>query len=171
MTDILGCAYAVILLSEAEYDGPFCNVPDLVHHPLLEDTPTPGWVSLDPSSVWMDMYGASSENRKLAGTDHDTRLKASSLAFTAVPRPNDPNAGKSVTDPTYASKFTENFEWKDWAKNLGTNHIGGTMDAVQQAPDFGPCYIGFDEFFGGMNFGGGTAQFDFKDMKFDWACG
>lgn len=46
------------------------------------------------------------------------------------------------------------------------------MQPVQAVPHFSPYYIGFEESLGGYNFGGGgNAQLDFKDMKFDWACG
>ena len=33
-------------------------------------------------------------------------------------------------------------------------------------PEFSPFYVEFEEYFGG-----GNAQLDFRDMKFDWACG
>lgn len=58
-----------------------------------------------------------------------------------------------------------------WLKQLKPNHIGGTMRPAQAAPSFSPYYIEFEEYFGGYNFGGGNAQLDFRDMKFDWACG
>jgi len=45
------------------------------------------------------------------------------------------------------------------------------MRPVQNVPDFSPYYIGFEEEFGGYNFGGSNAQLDFRDMRFDWACG
>lgn len=58
-----------------------------------------------------------------------------------------------------------------WLKQLKPNHIGGTMRPAQAAPNFSPYYIEFEEYFGGYNFGSGNAQLDFRDMKFDWACG
>ena len=45
------------------------------------------------------------------------------------------------------------------------------MKPIQAIPEFSPFYIGFEESFGGYNFGTGNAQLDFKRMKFDWACG
>lgn len=50
-------------------------------------------------------------------------------------------------------------------------NIGGTMRPVQNTPKFSPFYIEFEQEMGGSNFGGGNAQLDFRDMKFDWACG
>ena len=66
----------------------------------------------------------------------------------------------------------ETYREHEWAKNHKPNHIGGTMRPVQATPEFSPYYIGFEEYFGGYNFGaGGNAQLDFLEMKFDWACG
>jgi hypothetical protein len=45
------------------------------------------------------------------------------------------------------------------------------MRPCQAVPEMSPFYIEFEEYFGGYNFGTGNAQLDFKDMKFDWACG
>lgn len=58
-----------------------------------------------------------------------------------------------------------------WIEEHAANHIGGTMRPVQSVPPFSPYYVEFEEEFGGYNFGGGNAQLDFRDMKFDWACG
>ncbi|MET0173340.1 MAG: hypothetical protein ABW206_13155, partial [Agrobacterium vaccinii] len=82
-------------------------------------------------------------------------------------------------DPTAISTDTEEgrqriqdaFRIRDWAKDHKDAHIGGTMRPVQNIPAFSPYYVEFDEYFGGYNFGGGNAQLDFRDMKFDWACG
>ena len=66
----------------------------------------------------------------------------------------------------------ETYREHEWAKGHKPNHIGGTMRPVQATPEFSPYYIGFEEYFGGYNFGaGGNAQLDFLEMKFDWACG
>ncbi len=50
-------------------------------------------------------------------------------------------------------------------------HIGGTMMPMQSVPDFSPYYMEFGEELGGFNFGDGIAQFDFRRLEFDWACG
>ena len=65
----------------------------------------------------------------------------------------------------------DNFRLHEWSKDHARNHIGGTMRPCQAVPEMSPFYIEFEEYFGGYNFGGGNAQLDFKDMKFDWACG
>ena len=45
------------------------------------------------------------------------------------------------------------------------------MRPVQGVPEMTPFYVEFEEYLGGYNFGGGNAQLDFRDMRFDWACG
>jgi hypothetical protein len=98
-------------------------------------------------------------------------------------RAQDPNAGIAPCD-TWRSEFEasgytplyfedENGDYRahDWARDHLSNHIGGTMAPSQDVPEFSPFYVEFAEEFGGYNFGGGNAQLDFKDMKFDWACG
>jgi len=65
----------------------------------------------------------------------------------------------------------DNFRLHEWGKDHAPNHLGGTMRPCQAVPEMSPFYIEFEEYFGGYNFGGGNAQLDFKDMKFDWACG
>ncbi|WP_299970095.1 hypothetical protein [uncultured Roseobacter sp.] len=170
MTDILGCAYAMILLTEAELDGPFCDVPEVIDSPLLRPTPTPGWISMEATSTWTNIY-LSAAGRLPSRGDVTARAEASAVAFVKKPRLTDPNAGKAVTDPSYEDRLTETFALKPWLQDLAVNHIGGTMDAVQAEPSFGRHYIGFDEFFGGFNFGGGTAQLDFEQMAINWSCG
>ena len=105
-----------------------------------------------------------------------------------TPRIGDPNAGKPPREDWAADFVASGYQppayfegdvidaahWRehDWAKNRPPIHIGGTMRPVQNIPDVSPYYIEFEEWFGGYNFGaGGNAQLDFKDMKFDWACG
>ena len=57
----------------------------------------------------------------------------------------------------------------DGVREQTPNHVGGTMRPIRGFPDFNSYHIGFEEYFGGYNFGTGNAQVDFKDMKFDWA--
>ncbi len=171
MQDQLGCAYAVLLLTDDEYHGPICDVPEIVDNPFLRNTPRPGWVEpKNEKSIWWDMYLGVIEDTGFGLKDVAVVRFPEPIAFSASKR-EDPNAGKSVTDPDYESRLDANYEWKEWACSLASNHIGGTMDAVQAPPKFSPFFIGFDEFFGGFNFGGGTAQLDFKLMKFSWDCG
>ena len=114
----------------------------------------------------------------------------SDLAFNRAirwtPRAQDPNAGVPPREEWAAEKTgyqahfywldgkvaAENWRLHDWAKGHKEHHIGGTMRPVQDVPEFSPYYVEFGESFGGYNFGGdGNAQLDFRDMKFDWACG
>ena len=108
-------------------------------------------------------------------------------ALAIKPRVRDENAGTAPREfygegpaetgyckPYYwedAIVKPQNHREYDWAKNHGLNHIGGTMRPNQAVPAMSPFCIEFEEDFGGYNFGGGNAQLDFKDMKFDWACG
>jgi hypothetical protein len=59
----------------------------------------------------------------------------------------------------------------DWCRDHKANHICGTMSSAQAMPEFSPFHVELGEECGGCNFGGGIAQLDFRDMKFDWACG
>ena len=100
-------------------------------------------------------------------------------------RADDPNAGKAPRESwaREATGYQAHFYWLDgksgienyreheWAMGHKNNHIGGTMRPTQNIPKFSPFYVEFEEYFGGYNFGGGNAQLDFRDMKFDWACG
>lgn len=116
---------------------------------------------------------------KVLGGVPDKRLDwHRAIAWT--PRANDPNAGippaEVYDEPSalgYQSPYDpeNNFELKPWAKDHEADHIGGTMGPVQGTPEFSPFYIGFEEYFGGYNFGGGNAQLDILQMHFDWACG
>ncbi|MCV6339787.1 hypothetical protein OFL47_24995, partial [Pseudomonas aeruginosa] len=65
----------------------------------------------------------------------------------------------------------DNYREHPWVEGHLPNHIGGTMRPVQGVPEMSPFYVEFEEYLGGYNFGGGNAQLDFRDMRFDWACG
>jgi hypothetical protein len=95
-------------------------------------------------------------------------------ALELTPSKIDPNAGKAPHDENYEEfwyRDGDQYRQHDWREGHAGCHIGGTMVPSQQRPDFSPFYVEFDEFLGGYNFGGGNAQLDFRDMKFDWACG
>ncbi|MGU3493322.1 hypothetical protein ACLBXM_04695 [Xanthobacteraceae bacterium A53D] len=180
MQDILDVDYALVLLTRAEFEGPPCRPPAPVDSPLD--------LEVDPAE-WM-------EKGAVAAYDHVIPSPPPNLGrdpllvhrtFTWVPRAEDPNAGKppreDYGDEPPAGGYQPYFYWEGgvveienwrehpWAADHAETHIGGTMRPVQAIPSFSPYYIGFDEEFGGYNFGGGNAQLDFKDMKFDWACG
>ncbi len=173
MEDILGCEYAVILLTEAEYSGDFCPVPSYFDGSAFSDVTRPRWVDRGRQQDWREPGGYI---MKALGADPDGSASFS-RAVTCVARDHDPNAGVPAeefpdNDSAYTSPFDkETYERLDWAKNFSAQHIGGTMFPVQGVPDVGVHYIGFEEFFGDYNFGGGNAQLDFERMKFDWACG
>lgn len=62
---------------------------------------------------------------------------------------------------------------KPWALALEgrDGHLGGTAFPYQALPEgLTPYYLEFWEF-GGLNFGGGSAQLDLESEVFDWACG
>jgi hypothetical protein len=192
MKDILDCSYAVILLTQQEFNGPPCMPEPIADNRLLTMAPRPAWLDRGAAAaLWETTF---SIHTKLPVEDYYLYkifggLPPQDLTFNRAlqwsGRANDPNAGKapraswSSQATGYRSHFywldgnikTENYREHDWAKDHKRNHIGGTMRPCQNIPAFSPFYIEFEEYFGGCNFGGGNAQLDFRDMKLDWACG
>jgi len=212
MNDILGCAYATVLLTQIEFDGPFCVPPTMKRVGLELDTrkqPRTGrqnaqgkieWTSYNlvcPKPCWLVAGGARTGTRH---KDLPQRLRdgeafgdaplaelADNRGLQWRPRANDPNAGKppreewepDCAQSGYQSYYffeggevsADSYRLHDWGENHARNHIGGTMRPVQSIPPFSAYYVEFDEEFGDYNFGTGNAQLDFRDMKFDWACG
>jgi hypothetical protein len=185
--DILGYHYAVILLTRAEFDGPFCSPPEISRESLAPDlAEKPRWLEIGSLSDFANYSGVTSPTEPHWLTDLLGAIPPAGLdinrALRCTPRKNDPNAGKTPCEPwareesDYAPPYGEdaNGDYVEhaWARGHATNHIGGTMRPVQAVPRCSPFYVEFDESFGGYNFGcGGKAQLDFKDMAFDWACG
>ena len=187
MTDELGCCYAAILMTEDEYRGPLCEPPAIADNALLNQTARPArpaWLDKGAAYSFMgpdkvEQSGDSLETtflfRSMQGRP-EPRLDYC-LPFSIVERTSDPNAGKKPSEnwdedenPDYEDVYTDTFELKEWAKHLQPNHLGGTMSPMQGVPDFGPYHVGFEEYFGGYNFGSGNAQIDLKSLQIDWAC-
>ncbi|WP_298871306.1 hypothetical protein [uncultured Bradyrhizobium sp.] len=181
MTDILDYEYAAILLTKAEYDGAFATPPA----PLaLATAERPRWLDVGGASAFHE--SAAPYARKLLPSRPRTDL-SENRAIVLTARTSDPNAGKGPRDthvkqgpPTGYQPYyyyvdgvvsRANFRLHDWGKDHAQNHLGGTMRPCQAVPEMSPFYIEFEEYFGGYNFGGGNAQLDFGEMKFDWACG
>ena len=194
MTDILDCEYALILLTQAEFDGPFCQPPTLGRTPQLSPRErVPSWLEKGSGRAFLDYsvspaldmplekYGV----YRLLGGVPEARLEWN-RAIRWKPRAEDPNAGVEPQErydelPTtsgYQSPHyyeggeakTENFRWRPWYAAHKADHIGGTMRPVQAMPKFSPFYLEFEEYFGGYNFGGGNCQIDILNLKLDWAC-
>ncbi|MBR0718541.1 hypothetical protein [Bradyrhizobium liaoningense] len=181
MTDILDYEYAAILLSKREYDGAFATPPA----PLsLATAERPRWLDVGSAAAFHE--SALPYAKKMFASAPRADL-AETRAIALQPRASDPNAGKAPRDefnyrgeptgyqPYYyydgPDKRPENFRLHEWGKDHAQDHLGGTMRPSQAVPAMSPFYIEFEEYFGGYNFGGGNAQLDFKEMKFDWACG
>lgn len=180
MYDILDCAYAVILLTREEFEAGPCLPPPAVDSPLVGMVSPPVWLSKGAFSFSESFGGGLVSSGEDLGEGHVHR------AIKLTARANDPNAGLSPRDyygeepeeGGYQPFFywlhgrteIENWREHEWADGHAANHIGGTMRPAQNTPDFSPYYIEFEEDFGGYNFGGGNAQLDFRDMKFDFAC-
>ncbi|MDZ5603762.1 hypothetical protein SJI00_13345 [Pseudomonas sp. RP23018S] len=174
MQDILGTRYAVLWLTQAEFDGALCAPPRLPASSLLG--PEPAWLTQPYPTYFYDMRVREPGQPPVA-------LLADAGLETALPiraqvREGDPNVGKpprewehECVDSGYVPAFSEQAEGLDLERFFGRNHLGGTMMPEQGYPDFGPRYLGCEEDFGGFNFGGGTAQFDLASMQVDWACG
>lgn len=190
--DILGSAFAAILLTEPEFDGPLCRPPDLTPNRYRDRLPAPAWMAVGSGAAyWVGTYsphlGLAEEQygvyRTLDGEPDENPGWNRALRWT--PLACDPNGGRVPWDPhlheptDYVQPFTfvadengeEQYQEEAWAADLVPNHIGGTMQPSQWVPRFSPYYIEFGENLGGYNFGGGNAQLDIRDMKFEWACG
>jgi hypothetical protein len=195
MEDILGCKYAVRLLTQSEFDGPYCLPPDVCgthgeEHPFIDQLEPPRWMTKGSARAYWDFEYSPSLNMppeeyavfRVLAQIPDADLKFN-RALTWTARAVDPNAGVAPREYDDESGYQMHYYWlddkietanyreHDWAKDHGAYHIGGTMRPIQAMPEFSPYYVEFDEAMGGYNFGGGNAQLDFKDMKFDWACG
>ncbi|WP_179379400.1 hypothetical protein [Jannaschia marina] len=170
MWDILDLAWAVVPLTEDEFDGPPCPVPETHDLAILRGVPRPGWLDGGSALATWRFHGDWALTRPEAG-------RRVTRTILATARANDPNAGKKpvaswdVNSGGYVDAFDpDTFEILDWAKGFGPNHLGGTMMPSQGIPPgVGPAYIEFGEDFGGWNFGGGNAQLDLRSYAFDWA--
>lgn len=201
MTDILDASYALILLTEAEFNGPLCR-PPVIDSPALDPKIAPDWMTIGSAASFTAVTvhpdaGGPNPPLGLAVEDYGVIKSLGGVpearpdfnrALQLTPRAEDPNAGKAPqetwddgpADNGYQNFFywedgkigAENYRIHDWAKDHEENHLGGTMRPIQGTPEgFGPFYVGFTEDMGGYNFGGGTAQLDFQNVRFDWACG
>jgi hypothetical protein len=187
MRDILGGEYAVLLLTEDQIRGAACGPPP----PLVASDDAPAWLTTGSAHAIYKSHapfgGASGVQplvHRVLGEEPPLDI-AWSRAIELTPRAQDPNAGKAPVETSqetpggYQSmyRFETDASGKltavehAWAKGHELNHLGGTMRQVQGVPPgFSPFYLGFEEYFGGYNFGGGAAQLDFLNMLFDWAC-
>jgi hypothetical protein len=193
MTDILDDSYAVILLTEAELNGPLCPPPDAAAAAAVSRYKAPRWLEIGSGRAYCEFQGLMSFDRgpeqhyiaKQLGGIPEPRLDWS-RALRWSPRVADPNAGKRPVDPygkenpsgyLQPSYFedgvpkVERYRKHGWTADHAPNHIGGTMQPVQATPAFSPFYVEFDEYFGGYNFGGGNCQLDVLGLQLDWACG
>lgn len=179
MTDELGCPYACILLTQAEFDGPWCWPRLMDGNRHLAKVRRPTWLDVGAArSRWERIYRATSGRPpeeyglyRFFGQVPDKGL-AFNRAISLKIRACDPNAGKNVRDHEDSWYLDGNsYRRQSWTTDHMADHIGGTMRSSQQSPQFSAYYIEFEESLGGYNFGGGNAQLDFRDMKFEWACG
>lgn len=184
MKDVLEYEYAALLLTQAEYDGAFATPPEPSNLATFE---RPRWLAVGGAAAFDELADSRTGCTSKLFARPPRAVLAENRAIVAKPRATDPNAGKAPRDdfrhrgePTgyqpyyyYVGGETrrENFRLHDWVKDHAQNHIGGTMRPCQALPEMSPFYVEFEEYFGGYNFGGGNAQLDFRDMKFDWACG
>jgi hypothetical protein len=193
MTDILGDSFAVILLSQAELNGPLCRPPDARVARALSSHAAPRWLEVGSGRALFDGQLGNALDRKaedlflykIFGAAPGARLDWS-RALKWSPRANDPNAGKAPEDTFSGEKISgyqrpyfyegggvkaESYRKHSWTADHALNHIGGTMQPIQSTPKFSPFYVEFEEYLGGYNFGTGNCQLDFLNMQLDWACG
>jgi hypothetical protein len=191
MADVLGDSFAVLLLREAELNGPLCRPPDIAAASALSCHATPQWIAAGGGRAYFDgqmSYGGTAQRdfiHQILGGIPDIRPDWNrALRWRA--RADDPNAGKAPED-RFAAKENSgyqqpyyyeggvaapaNFRKQAWTADHARDHIGGTMQPMQATPRFSPFYVEFEEYLGGYNFGGGNGQLDFLNMQLDWACG
>jgi hypothetical protein len=191
MRDILDEEYAVIWLTESEFNGPLCLPPIVARNGYWAHNKMPDWMTKGAAAAFYearvgDALDTPEESKRWLHPIFGGRpvRGATDYAIRWSKRPNDPNAGKQppkgwldapVSESGYVRHYhfggAKDYHVLDWSKAHKPNHIGGTMQPVQAYPGFSPFYIEFEEWFGGFNFGGGNAQLDLQDMKIDWACG
>ena len=173
MKDVIGYWYALLFLTEEEFAGPQTTPPATITNSINRHVTAPLWLS---KGSMVGFFGDAPV------TIDDTLITprpglSSNLAVRWSPRAADPNAGVASGAPDYVKPYeldltgeaALNVRYHEWSEDHAFNHIGGTMRPAQQIPDMSPFYIGFEEDFGGYNFGGGNAQLDFRALKFDWA--
>jgi hypothetical protein len=193
MIDVLDDSFAVILLTEAELNGPLCRPPDTTAAGALSCHSTPYWIAAGSGRAYFDSqirsFGGGAQQQfiyKILGGIPDARPDWN-RAMRWSPRADDPNAGKAPEEPFTTRTTTsgyqrpyyyegglaklENHRKHSWTADHARDHVGGTMQPIQATPDFSPFYVEFEEYFGGYNFGGGNCQLDFLNMELDWACG
>ncbi|MDQ8731064.1 hypothetical protein [Bradyrhizobium sp. LHD-71] len=178
--DMLDCEYALILLTQTEFDGPACLPPK----PLIETPRPPDWMTMGAAASCVQESSHSVLTPEGSYIVRDLgEIPPPDLGYTRAirwtPRRSDPNAGvpprwKSLDgDQGYVSCWHRpeqggNYSLHDWARDHELSHIGGTMQSEDTSLMFSPYYIEFADHFGGFNFGGRSGQLDFRDMQFDW---
>lgn len=55
MVDLLGCSYAVILLTQQEFDGPFCMPPLVGKNRYRDQIALPAWLRIGAAASFWDM--------------------------------------------------------------------------------------------------------------------
>lgn len=193
MTDILDYHYAMIPLTREELASDAAQPPSV---PVLHGS-EPFWRTRGALSAFLN--GEIGPDPVIPPAEHYVAKVLvwpapegldAHLALRWSPRADDPNAGivpaepfgeDSVAETGYTMHYyweggrieTEAYREQPWVADHAPNHIGGTMRPVQGIPlDFSPYHIGFEEWLGGFNFGGGgNAQLDFKNARFDWSTG
>ena len=165
MKDILDCSYAVILLTQQEFDGPFCR-PAPVAGPALAGVAAPEWLTKGAAEYLGNLHysphpqpptfpeGLPDPDGQFAAIRRD-QIERVGLGFNRalrlLPRVSDPNAGKTPEErwddepgeSGYRSFFywldgtsgVENYREHDWAKGHQVNHLGGTMRPCQAIPE------------------------------------
>lgn len=178
--DDIGMAYAAMLLTRAEFEGQACSPPDLVPNQYRDLIESPEWLEVGAAKSYWNHEG---KYRWVGSPPNGGLCERRALRLTT--RTGDQNAGRVPCDrfdseqtdyvhPLYEAPDAPDgsgYRWHTWAENRPANHLGGTMRPSQSVPRFSPYFIEFEEELGGYNFGGGNAQLDVRELKFDWACG
>lgn len=178
MTDILGCDYMCIWLTDKEFHGTLCTPPKVLGNPSLKDKPIPGWLTKSSEAYYGPyLFHIPDVNGDKLSWIPNSALE-SAFPLVSIERKDDPNIGKvprEFDDENAESGYIAIFGPESTKLGLdhfnGRNHFGGTMAPIQGYPPFTPFYVEFNEWFGGFNFGDGVGQVDLQLMQMDWACG
>lgn len=97
LEDTLGIAFAAILLTSAELNGPFCRPPTLTGNRYLDLMPPPRWMSVGVGAAFWNEQSSVRTVRDTFGGQPTADL-ADNRALRWTPRACDLNAGKAPRD-------------------------------------------------------------------------
>jgi hypothetical protein len=178
--DILDCTYAMIWLTQQEFEGKECEQPKPIRNALNRQCTIPVWFDVSSTYRIFGWRGEDPYDPQLYKHRHVGRRpldRNEILLLKVAPVDNDPNAGRTPhdefsRDPNpdgYIHKYGTAWDALPVKPEYTGGHFGGTVSAEQSMPKLSPFFLEIEELLGDINFGGGNGQLDLVAMKFDWA--